>query len=80
MAQLNDLLVMGQSTLLGPIGGPSLNFDTTIQLDVGHSNECNFIPATSTDILFINYRGGINKLKICNGSSTGVGGIWCGTI
>lgn len=64
MAQLNDLLVMGQTTLLGPvnINDGKLNnkliaFQQTPNNFIDASNEFNFIPSEYNGVIYINYKG-----------------------
>lgn len=64
MAQLNDLLVMGQSTLLGPvniangkINNRTVAFQFTPNNFIDAGNEFNFIPTEYNSDIYINYKG-----------------------
>lgn len=64
MAQLNDLLVMGQSTLLGPvsindgkINNKRIAFQQTPNNFIDAGNEFNFIPSEYSGVVYINYKG-----------------------
>ena len=64
MAQLNDLLVMGQTTLLGPvniqngiINNKNIAFQATPNNFIDASNEFNFIPSKYNGVIYINYKG-----------------------
>lgn len=64
MAQLNDLLVMGQTTLLGPINindgklnNKPVAFQQTPNNFIDSNNEFNFIPSEYNGVIYINYKG-----------------------
>ena len=82
MAQINNLLVMGQSNLLGSVTAPVCNF-------ISHGNEFNFIPTEYDAPVYICYRGSsgtitgqnsdgnnkaISKYIFWNGRGSGNGG------
>ena len=76
MAILNDLIVTNSAKVLSDIYANSFGTDGTIRMAPQVSNEFNFYPgSTSTTSLYLNYRGGVNKLIVWNGNgSSGAGG------